>query len=797
LSDTKIQKAQEIAETHNGTCLSEIVEDSRGAFIWKCHSGHEFKARIYDVLNGRWCKECSAIKKQVELVERCNRLANKKGGTFLSRNITKQKDRSKWKCKEGHIWETRLSNIFEGRWCKKCSDNSRRDSIEKCHLLAEKKGGRCLSTEYVNTDTHLEWECDKKHKWFSAPSKIKNDRWCPYCVGRHKTIEYYQELAESRGGKCISNKYVGVHSPLKWMCDQGHTWDARPSNIDHLDTWCPFCQGKYQTIENMKVLAESRGGKCLSDVYIKNNSKLEWKCNDGHNWKATPNSIKSGSWCPKCKINYGEEIIRQYFEQAFMKPFPNTRPDWLEGLELDGYNESLKLAFEHHGTQHYKFSKRFHITQEGFKAQLDRDEMTRILCIKKGVTLIEVPYIPTMIKLNEVPEYLNSKLNILNINPINSFNDITIDFNSIYSQSQLIKLSQIVKSKKGKLLTQVYKGDRGHLLVECNKGHQWTVTPNALKRGHWCPHCYGNTKKDISEIHDIAKSRGFVLLSDEYRGSLSPLSWQCQKGHVWKATPSHIDGGTGCPKCSGTYVDLEDVETFAVKNKLQLISVEYLNNMEPLEFLCLEGHSFEITWSTRNRNINNICPDCRDIADKNTKYTKLNDIIISKKGILVSHKYEFHDKEVHIRCENGHDWHVKPKTITSGHWCPFCLGKHKTKKDMDNLATSKNFTFLSPDYIGNEVKLKWKCDKGHILDYSAHSFGKLKKCPFCSGRRVTIDDIKKYASDNHIQLLTTKYINNQQPLEFICKMGHKFIKKWASKYKHKGEICPKCKKLNP
>lgn len=50
----------------------------------------------------------------------------------------------------------------------------------------------------------------------------------------------------------------------------------------------------------MQELAKSRGGKCLSDKYINNRTKLRWQCNEGHIWKSTPNSIKNGSWCPIC-----------------------------------------------------------------------------------------------------------------------------------------------------------------------------------------------------------------------------------------------------------------------------------------------------------------------------------------------------------------------------------------------------------------------------------------------------------------------------------------------------------------
>ena len=58
---------------------------------------------------------------------------------------------------------------------------------------------------------------------------------------------------------------------------------------------------KKLSIEDMQEIARKRKGKCLSDKYINNKTKLEWKCLNGHKWKAIPESIKSGNrWCPVC-----------------------------------------------------------------------------------------------------------------------------------------------------------------------------------------------------------------------------------------------------------------------------------------------------------------------------------------------------------------------------------------------------------------------------------------------------------------------------------------------------------------
>ncbi len=54
------------------------------------------------------------------------------------------------------------------------------------------------------------------------------------------------------------------------------------------------------TIDDMRELAESRGGQCLSTEFSGIGSKLTWRCWFGHEWEATPVCVTAGHWCPEC-----------------------------------------------------------------------------------------------------------------------------------------------------------------------------------------------------------------------------------------------------------------------------------------------------------------------------------------------------------------------------------------------------------------------------------------------------------------------------------------------------------------
>ena len=113
-------------------------------------------------------------------------------------------------------------------------------------------------------------------------------------------------------------------------------------------------------------------------------------------------------------VSNGEMKCKLYLEKIFNKPFEKIRPDMLKNsvtgknLELDLYNDELKLAIEYNGEQHYKFCPKIHKNYEHFQTQKYRDEMKKMLCQTNGITLIEVPYT----EKNNIENYLFQQLNI-------------------------------------------------------------------------------------------------------------------------------------------------------------------------------------------------------------------------------------------------------------------------------------------------------------------------------------------------------------------------------------------------
>jgi hypothetical protein len=300
-----------LAQRRGGKCISRRYIDSRTPLRWRCRSGHEWNAMPTNVSKGSWCPAC-AHRKRLTLDE-MQTLAACRGGDCVSDHYLNNHTKLRWKCATGHEWEAAPVLVKLGQWCPHCAHVARL-SLDAMMEIASSRGGRCLSTHYVNVRTHLRWKCEAGHQWTATPASIKSGKWCPYCVHNQRLeLKAMRRLARRRGGKCLSTTYINNRQPLLWECKRRHRWKATPANVKggkrKRGTWCLECYnlrrkfGIRDSIERMQKLAQRRGGHCLSTEYVNSKSKLVWECEKGHRWRAVPVSIRRGSWCPVCARN--------------------------------------------------------------------------------------------------------------------------------------------------------------------------------------------------------------------------------------------------------------------------------------------------------------------------------------------------------------------------------------------------------------------------------------------------------------------------------------------------------------
>jgi hypothetical protein len=732
-----MDECKRIAQERRGQCLSRDYINAQTKLRWRCAKGHEWDAIPSSVKSGKWCPICGGSNKLT--ITEMKQIASGRQGVCLSFEYKNALSPLRWRCKYGHEWTANANNIKRGSWCPLCAGQGKL-TIMEMKIIAKEKGGECLSGKIINSKTKLKWRCAKGHKWDAIPESVKKGTWCPLCGienvhnKQKNTIIEMRSIAISQGGDCLSTKYINQKVKLKWRCEKGHEWEASPTSIKNLKTWCPYCAGTVKkNIEEMKELANKRGGECLSSKYFHTQNKLKWMCKEGHVWEASPSNIMKGQWCPICSKGISERICRKIFEEIFQKKFPSVKPKWLvypltKGrMELDGYCDDLKIAFEYQGEQHYRENKQFFHKKQSYEKQVERDRIKRELCEAHGIILIDVPF---WISHDKLAEYIISICNQYGLKipsvRLNIFDYTSLD--GIYSSEKIKKMQELAQIKGGDCLSEHYIDSKTKLRWRCKEGHEWIADPGHIQSGKWCPFCGGSKRLTLEEMKLIANSRGGECISEEYINSSIKLKWRCNEGHEWNASPENIKAGKWCPYCKGLYSTIEDMNQLAIRKGGECVSKKFL------------GAHNKLKW----------------------------------------------------KCTKGHTWDAIPSSVRRGSWCPYCLGKHQTIEEMKQFALSKGGKCLSETYINNRMKLKWRCSKGHEWEASPGHIRSGGWCPICAGNTIlSIEEMKSIAVSRGGECLSKEYLNSRKKLKWTCSKGHEWDA-WPSKIKA-GGWCPICK----
>lgn len=127
----------------------------------------------------------------------------------------------------------------------------------------------------------------------------------------------------------------------------------------------------------------------------------------------------------------GEILIKKWLKDNKIEYLIRQRVDGISStktyhvfIDFIIFIEDIVIWIEYNGKQHYKFSKFFHKSLEGFENQLNRDERIKDYCRNNSIKLLEIPY--TYNTYNKVKDLLDRV--ILGGEDINTI----IDYSSLY-----------------------------------------------------------------------------------------------------------------------------------------------------------------------------------------------------------------------------------------------------------------------------------------------------------------------------------------------------------------------------
>ncbi|PCJ29217.1 MAG: hypothetical protein COA94_02040 [Rickettsiales bacterium] len=289
-----------VVERRGGTLLSDYVRSDEKVTI-QCENNHEFEMTPSDVKRGRrgrWCPKCSGCC-PIQAEERLKTVILERGGTLLS-NYVKSLEKVTIQCENDHQFKMTPSSVKSKQWCPKCSGQCPIQAEERLKAVILERGGILLS-DYVKDNEKVTIQCENGHEFEMIPNSVKSGHWCPKCSGccPIQAEERLKAVILERGGTVLSN-YVKSLEKVTIQCENGHEFRITPSSVKS-GRWCPKCSGKcpIQAEERLKTVILERGGTLLSN-YVKDNEKVTIQCENNHKFDMTPNSVKSGCWCPKC-----------------------------------------------------------------------------------------------------------------------------------------------------------------------------------------------------------------------------------------------------------------------------------------------------------------------------------------------------------------------------------------------------------------------------------------------------------------------------------------------------------------
>lgn len=110
-------------------------------------------------------------------------------------------------------------------------------------------------------------------------------------------------------------------------------------------------------------------------------------------WKLHGHIVRHNDARPRSQLHLlARNLLRELFPTVQIMeevPIPITRR---EKLFFDFYINTLKLAVEAHGEQHYKFNSLFHSSAQDFVHQRKKDARKREWCEYNNITYVELPF---------------------------------------------------------------------------------------------------------------------------------------------------------------------------------------------------------------------------------------------------------------------------------------------------------------------------------------------------------------------------------------------------------------------
>ena len=339
----------EIASQAVGWDPKTVSAGSNRKHLWRCEFGHQWAAQIKGRVRGYGCAVCDGKKVMVgfnDLATTHPDLALQSAGWDPKKVSRGSGKNLLWRCELGHEWKATVGNRARGEGCPICSRHRTlagfNDLATTHPELALQAVGWDPKTVSAGSNRKHRWRCEFGHEWKAiVASRALNKRACPYCAGKQVMVGFndlattHPDLASQAVGWDPKTVSRGSGKNLLWRCELGHEWKAMVNSRSGRDKGrCPTCSGR-RILAGFNDFATTHPDLALQavgwdpkTVRAGSNRKHLWRCELGHEWKATVgNRANLESGCPYC---VGKQVMIGFNDLA------TTHPDL--ALQADGWN---------------------------------------------------------------------------------------------------------------------------------------------------------------------------------------------------------------------------------------------------------------------------------------------------------------------------------------------------------------------------------------------------------------------------------------------------------------------------
>ena len=115
------------AAKHGFTWIGPEPRNASVKTQWRCPEGHVWWATYIAIANvGSGCPHCAGI---ISLLpKQLHELALEHGIEWIGESAVSYREKTQWRCPEGHVWWAQYGNIRHGKGCPECWAKKRKQS---------------------------------------------------------------------------------------------------------------------------------------------------------------------------------------------------------------------------------------------------------------------------------------------------------------------------------------------------------------------------------------------------------------------------------------------------------------------------------------------------------------------------------------------------------------------------------------------------------------------------------------------------------------------------------------------